>query len=744
MTPPEIPIEKPTPYAWRSELTGGLAAALVAFSIAVPVGSLMLAPLGVAFAGLGVAAGLVGAAVGGLTAALVGGSVHLRSGPVTASCLVVSSLVGSLMVVPGVTEPTAAGLPIVLTFAFLCVVLAGLLQILFGFLKLGNAVRFVPRPVLAGFRNGIAIVIAVTQMPPLLALSEPVWRYDLAGLVGAARPWSLVVGAITVTTILLARRIRFTAVALFAGLVLGTSSHYVLLWVLSPDRLGPTIGPLPTIHDLPVAWRTIKGFAGGDGLQRTLLTVGPAVGMALIGAVLSLLAARLVGDLTLERGDSNRELLGQGLGNVLSGVLGGAPIAGSPATSLASYQSGGRTRLSGVFTSAFLVLAVAAAAPSISGIPLAALAGVMLVIAIDMLDRSTLDLIGEIRANARKATESIADLVIVAAVAIASLVVNVLAGVAMGVAISVAIFAVKSSRKVVRRYTTRETRQSLRQRSNEEMQLLQELGGEIALFELEGQIFFGTADRLAQDVAGRAGQARFVILDCGRVNAVDATGAHVVGELARRLAANNGQLVLTGLPEADDRRRSLERGCPPSLALWVPDTDRALEWCEEAVLADAGRDIATRSELPLDRADICREMDADEMAELRAVMVREAYPRGTVLFREGEPGDCMYLLAQGAVSMLLRAPDDPQRTKRLVTFAPGVVFGELALLQRATRSADGICDSECVVYSISRSALDELGERNYAIAIKIYRALAVTLADRLRRTTAELRHVTAQ
>jgi sulfate permease, SulP family len=729
---------------WRSETAGALASALVAFSVAVPVGTLTLAPLGARFAGLGVAAGLVGAAIGGLVACLAGGSVRLRSGPATASCLVVNALVATLMVMPGMGEPTAAGLPLVLAFAFLCVVLAGLLQILFGLLQLGNAIRFVPRPVLAGFRNGIAFVIAVTQLPPLLGLAHPIWRYDLTGLGSAVRPGSLLVGAITVASILLLRRSRFTAGSLFGGLIVGASSHHALLSLLTEDYPGATIGPLPGLHDLPVAWRMVTGFTAGNGLHGTVLSFGPAIGVALVGGVLSLLAARIVGDLTQERVDSNRVLVGQGLGNVLSGLLGGAPIAGSTATSLVSHRSGGRARLSAVLTSVFLVLAVATAAPSISAIPLAALAGVMLVIAVDMLDRSTLELVRDILAHAGKATESIADLVIVAAVAIASLVVNVLAGVAMGVAISVAIFAIKSSRKVVRRYATRATRQSLRQRSSEEMQLLQDSGAQIALFELEGQLFFGTSDRLAHEVADRAGQARFIILDCGRVNSVDATGAHVVGDIARRLARSNGQLVLTGLPDGDDRRRSLERGCPPSLARWMPDADRALEWCEEAVLAAAESGIAARGELPLERADLCRDMDATDVARLREAMVRESYPRGTILFREGDPGDCMYVLVQGAVSMVLRDPDDPRKTKRLVTFAPGVVFGELALLQRNARSADGICDTDCTVYSISRSALEELGERNHSIAIKTYRALALTIADRLRRTTTELRHVTAQ
>ncbi len=744
MTPSPIPNETPDRASWRREVNAGLTGALVAFSVAVPIGTLTLAPLGASFAGLGVAAGLVAAAVGGLAACLAGGSLQLRSGPATASCLVVNALIATMLLTPGMGEPTAAGLPRVLTAAFLCVALAGVLQIGFGALRLGNAVRFVPLPVLAGFRNGVALVIAVSQLSPLLGLAHSPWHYGLAELAAEVQPRSLLVGAITVATIALARRLRIGPVALFGGLIAGAASHYALGSLLAGAGAGATIGPLPGWEDLPGAWRTVSGFTTGNALRTTVLAIGPALGVALVGAVMSLLVARIVGDLSHERFDSNRVLMGQGLGNVLCGLCGGVPIAGVASNSLASFRAGGRGRLSAVLTSVILVGAVVTASRWIAAIPLAALAGVMLVIAVDMLDRSTLALVAELRARAGTATESVADLVIVAAVALTSLLVNVLAGVAMGVAVSVAIFAVKSSRKVVRRYATRATRHSLRQRSAEEMGLLQESGGEIALFELEGQLFFGTADRLAHEVAAKAGAARYVVLDCGRANAVDATAAHVIGDLARRMARRDGQLVIAGLPEGDDRRRSLERGCPPALARWMPDADRALEWCEEAVLAAAGDRLAVRGELPLERADLCRDMDAADVAELREAMVREAFPRGTILFREGDPGDRMYVLVRGTVTMVLRDPADPRKTKRLATFAPGVVFGEMALLQHIARSADGICDTDCTVYSISRSALEQLGERNHSIAIKTYRALALTIADRLRRTTTELRHVTAQ
>lgn len=731
-----------TQQRWWRELTGGLAGALAAFSIAVPLGALAFAPLGPAFAGLGVVSALVGSALGALIVSRVSNNPALRSGPMTALCLIVNGVVATLLLIPGMGDANAAGVPRALTLAFACIALAGVVQILFGVLKLGHAIKYVPRPVLSGFRLGLATIIIVSQIPPMLGLDRPLGAYSGQALVDAALPWSLAVSVFTIAAIVAARRAGLKSVALFVGLIGGALAHFALLATHDAAELGATIGTLPTLNALPGMWRSLFDIAPAAVPASALFAiVGSAIGIALVGSVLTLLAARSVEDLAGARGSGNRELIGQGLGNLIGAVLGGQPVAGSPATSVATYHGGGRTWVATLWTSVLLLAGVMLAGRWIAAFPLAALAGVMFVIATDLLDREPLKVMNDLRRRGTDRHEAIVDLAIIGAVAIASLMFNIGAGVLVGVLIAVAVFAIKSSRNVVRRYSAGTMRRSFRQRGQRETEILRAFGSAIALFELEGPIFFGTAERLADEVAKHAPGARFVILDFGRVNGVDATGAHVIDQLARRLRDAEGRLVIASLSEQDARRRSLERGLPREHAQWLPDADRALEWCEERLLAEHSRIEANPAELPLEHIDLCRGLNANELALLRDAVTRETHPKGTVLFHEGDAGNCVYLLARGAVTILLETSSSTGNAKRIVTFAPGVTFGELAILDGSPRSAAAVCDREVVVFVLSTAALDSLRVAHPQLAIKLYQAMAQGLASRLRATTSELHHV---
>ena len=736
-------LEGATKRPWLSELTGGLAGALAAFSIAVPLGALAFAPLGVAFAGLGVATALVGSTIGSVVAGFAGSNALLRSGPMTALCLIVSGVMATLLVMPEMRATNSAGLPHALALVFACILLAGLLQILFGLLRLGHAIKYVPRPVLSGFRLGLAAIIVLSQIPHLLGLAHPLAHYDRAALASAVLPWSLAVGVLSFGSILIARRAGFAAVSLFIGLVVGTLAHSALVATRDPGHLGATIGPLPSLLDVSAIWRSLFEVTPQVFAPNAILAIlAPAAGIAIVASVLTLLAARTVEDLAGARTGSNRELMAQGLGNLVGGLFGGLPVAGSPAASIASYQGGGRTRFSALWLSALLVLGVTLAARWIATFPLAALAGVMLVVAFDLVDRAPLKILRDLRAGGRGSHEGMLDLAIIGAVAVASLLINIVAGVLTGVLIAAAVFAIKSSRNVVRRYSPGTMRRSFRQRGQRELEILGRSGAHIGLFELEGPIFFGTSERLADEVAAHAPDARFVVLDFARVNAVDATGAHVIDQLARRLDHDGGRLVIASLPDDDRRRHSLERGLPRAHAEWLPDVDRALEWCEERLLAEHSLDDAHAGELALDRIDLCRDLDQAEIELVRGAVTRECHAQGAVIFREGDAGDCLYLLAKGAVSILIEASNGAGTApRRIVTFAPGVTFGEQAILDGRPRSAAAVCDQDVVVYALSTATLQQWTVTHPQLAVKLHRAMAQSLAARLRATTIELHHV---
>jgi SulP family sulfate permease len=260
--------------SWLNELSGGLAGALAAFSIAVPLGALAFAPLGPALAGLGVVSALAGSVFGGLVVGLAGGNPILRSGPMTALCLIVNGLVATLLVIPAMNDVNAAGVPHAVPLVFACIALAGLMQILFGAMRLGHAIKYVPRPVLSGFRLGLAAIILVSQVPHLLGLEHPLAGYTRDTFVAAVLPWSLAVGAFTILTILAARRAGLGAIALFTGLIGGTLAHYAFLATRGAEQLGGTIGALPSAAGMVSMWRSLFEIAPAGIPGSALLTIG--------------------------------------------------------------------------------------------------------------------------------------------------------------------------------------------------------------------------------------------------------------------------------------------------------------------------------------------------------------------------------------------------------------------------------------------------------------------------------------
>jgi anti-anti-sigma regulatory factor len=326
-------------------------------------------------------------------------------------------------------------------------------------------------------------------------------------------------------------------------------------------------------------------------------------------------------------------------------------------------------------------------------------------------------------------------------VAAAQAMLNVLVALAIGVAASMALLFVKLSGSPVRRHLDGTQRSSLRIRSAEAREALRPLSGQIRILELEGELFFGTADRLQREVDNLPAEARIAILDLRRIHEIDATGARVLEVLSQRAAQRELQVALSHVGEGDRRgdylrASGLEQAIAPRL--WFADLDRALEWAEEALLQQACYAEPTE-ELPLNRMAILRDLDADDMEKVSRVLERHELQAGDPVFLEGEEGERMYFIARGSVSIGVGLESET-RAVRLATFSAGVVFGEMSLLQGERRSADAHASAGTVVlYSLSARALDELCRTDPELGLRVHRNIARELASRLRNTSRALR-----
>ena len=351
---------------WRGDLAGGFTAAVVALPLALAFG---------VASGAGAMAGLYGAIVLGFLGALLGGTATQVSGPTGPMTVVMTGLLAVLT--------RRYGIDSALPLAFGIAALAGLLQVLMGLLRLGQTLTFMPYTVISGFMSGIGMIIVILQLPPLLGLELSGSIVGLLTALPQALPGTnglaLLVGGLSFAAVMLYPR-RWSSVlpAPLVVLVVGTLLSVIALPSEALPRLGAMASGLPQL-----AWPRLP-------LGDLQLVVSGAITLALLGSLDTLLTSLVADNLTRTQHDSDRELIGQGIGNIGAALVGGLPGAGATMRTVVNGQAGGRTRLSGITHAVVLLLICLGAGALASPIPLALLAGILLKVGLDIIDWSFL------------------------------------------------------------------------------------------------------------------------------------------------------------------------------------------------------------------------------------------------------------------------------------------------------------------------------------------------------------------
>jgi anti-anti-sigma regulatory factor len=271
------------------------------------------------------------------------------------------------------------------------------------------------------------------------------------------------------------------------------------------------------------------------------------------------------------------------------------------------------------------------------------------------------------------------------------------------------------------------------------MEILAAHGQQIVVFELDGPIFFGTAEGLATraEAAAREG-ARQVVLDLRRVNELDTTGARILLQIHDRLRKQGGRLLFSH-PHDNYQVSTVLRdlGVAGALgpgALFV-DTDAALEWAEDQVILAHGAGDVLTGEVAMDRLSALEGLTEAECAVVRTLLARRTYGPGEVVIKEGSLDRDLFLISRGTVSVRVGMPGQ-DRQRRLASFSAGTVFGEVALLDHQPRSATVTADEEAVCYVLSDEAFGTLVRDHHPIAIKLLTNLGRELSRRVRRANA--------
>jgi SulP family sulfate permease len=737
---PDAPAALPIPLRQLAgDLAGGFAAALIAIPYAVTLGLLAFAPLGAEYAGLGVVAALLASVIANVVSASLPAARCQIMGPRASITVVFAGILAGLAANPLLHAPGGTTTAVVAAAAFTVLLVAGALQLIFGVIGAGRVMKFVPYPVVAGFMNGIALTLIVSQLAPALGLPAGPPEALFAGGAGI-KAGSIAVTLAVLATLFVVPRLTRAVPPLLCGLLVGIPLHHLIgYWI--PGAVGPVVGALPEVDLLPGQLGAMRDFWNATEPSAWAQIVAPAaLLLAAVASLDGLLASVAADGVTRGHHESRRLLAGQGIANMLGAAFSAVPIAANAHTRIGNFLAGGRTRLSALFHALFMLAALLVLGPLLEAVPIAALAGIVFYIAWTLLDRWTRDLLRRLQGGSGHRTEIALNLAIVLGVALTLMLANVMVAFAAGVLGAVVLLLIKLSGTPVRRVLDGTMRMSLKVRAAEARALLQPLARQIRILELEGEIFFGTTDRLKLAVEDLPDGTRYAILDFRRVHEIDASGARML-QVVAQLAAQRGLQLLLSHIRPDEPRGAYVRALGTATAIplerWFADLDRALEWAEDRLLEQARFDDAPERG-PGDMS-LFAGLDENERALVLQALERHDLRHGETVFLEGDPGDRLYLIARGAVSIKVKLEDEA-RARRLATFGSGVFFGEMAIVEGIRRSADAFAKGERVVlYSLSAERFAELVRRQPAAALKIYQNLTRELAARLRATSGALR-----
>ena len=563
----------------RGDVFGGITAGIVALPLALAFGLQ---------SGLGAAAGLYGAIFIGFFAALFGGTHTQISGPTAPMTAV------SMVAIAGILQANEGDMNAALPTILMVFLLAGIIQIVLGFLGVGKYIRFIPYPVLSGFMTGIGVIILITQILPLLGyypnedqqlvnefkpeaeevILERILRGEAAedilvledfketvkraesikeedihreaivltqknssGVLGALKQIPRAMGQISLTDLILGL-LTILIIYGFKKITTAIPSTLVALlavslgaWLLLPEYR--TIGTIP--DGFPGL--RLEIFTGWNPGQITpyLVTAGS---LAILGAMDSLLTSVVADNMTKTKHDPKQELIGQGIGNSVAAMFGGIPGAGATIRTVVNIKSGGKTRLSGMVAGLLLLVVLLSLGPFASSIPAAVLAGILVTVGIGVMDYKGLMHINKMPA---------AEVLVMISVLVLTVFVGLIEAVAIGLVLSSILFMKQISDVVEHKTHSAPIREFSREVSwSDEGDILEKAGNKIYIKHLDGPLFFGFASRF-QDMIKALPEIMIVVIRMEKVPYVDQSGLYAMEEAIVELREKKIGVAFTGL-----------------------------------------------------------------------------------------------------------------------------------------------------------------------------------------------------
>jgi sulfate permease, SulP family len=707
---------------------GGAAVAVLGLSLNLATGTLSVTPLGPEVFAYGVVAAFVASTIGAIVASLASRERGAVSGARTSIAVTYAALCADLV------ARSSGDVQVGQIFAALAiaVILMGMLQIAAGWLHLADALKYLPSPVTAGFVSGIGLLIVWSQVGPLLGLEGRLSKYHLEDLWAAYKPAALAIGIFTAAIVWLTPRITKKVQPLLVALVIGTLTHHVVAHFIGSAAAGPVLGPIDLIAAAYSNVVTVWSATSTSWLVTTVIHVLPfSVFLAIQGALNAGLVSVALADIKGERCDLNRVMIGQGVANIVCGALAALPIGTSPIQSSAAAKMSRVRNVVPIASALILLVGVALFGPLLAYIPMAVLAGILITSGIGLIDRWARGLIVRaLKGDLRR--EILGNIAIVIAVTSAFFFGSVPLALFVGAVLAMLLLTMNLASA-----TTFEARNAVDLASTrvwppQEAEWLARQRAAVYVVRPRGSLFFGTADQLADTLAQLPSSARYCVVDLSLLTTIDATGCQVLNANTRTLAKRNIVSVFAGIdPNGSQGRAMKDLGLMiPDGQVWHSDLDHALEWIEAKLVRERWPELDERSAVSPVNTLLAKDLQAGELQLLRERMRTIEVATGAVLFKVGDPGSCIYIVARGEVE-IHSGEGAGSKGRRLAAFGPGAMFGEIAVLAEGVRTADAVCTQDATLYELPRDAFLSLQHEAPQTYAKIMRNLNLNLAARL-------------
>lgn len=669
---------------YRAELFGGISGAIAVLPQTIGLSVLLFTSIGMD-PSAGAMAGLIGAIILLLCSGIAGattGMISAPNGPVT---ILLSGLVVQLLPDYNIQQVILI-LGAVLFFT-------GVFQVLFGLLKGGEIIKLIPYPVVASMITAIGILMIKSQFTQILP--------DMAHQ-GWPRYIPLTVACMTVTSIFISKSFFPRLPEILMGLICGILVYSALLYFLESTKRSWVIGTLPTldfsslfqrfdnVHNLELPWQLI---------------LSSALALAILVMIDSLLTALVADTQTSMRHDARKELVAQGIGQMIIGLIGGVGGGGTKGSTLANTMAGGR-RWSPLVAAAVILGMTIFGRELGTFLPISALSGVIIYIGIKMININILLWFKEKYTR----IDAVNGILVIGT----TLIFGVTKAVALGVAFAIITFIRRGmKRSLIRRETTVFEYPSPRKRGGKQAEVIKKHGDKALLIELQGNLYFARTDQLYRHIMKKVDGRSVIILHFRRVLSIDMSGMVVLMQLVEAAKKNGTEIVFTHLHRQLGFGRKMKRAFnliesqQKSIAKIFKSTARALEYAENQILLgkQQGEKLTDISSVPFEENNLCKDISSQDILVLQKLSEKKQFMNKETVLAEGDTSSSLYLVTSGFVEQ--RLYNGPTSYKVLAKFSPGTYFGKLAFFNLGPVSTRFVAQGDTILFKIKRSDIEQ-------------------------------------